>query len=62
MSDKDSDLILDLIIKKSIEDKRKDSYNDNFLRIECPQDYVYNSDNLPRKKEKEPSRVIIIEI
>ena len=62
MSNKDTDLILDLIIKKSIEDKRKEYYNDNFLRIECPQDYIYNSDNLSRKKEKEPSRVIIIEI
>ena len=38
------DMLLDLIIKKSIEDNLKESYNDNFLRIEYPSDYTYNTE------------------
>lgn len=62
MTNQDKDLLLDLVVEKSINKKRKEVCNDNFLRIEQQQNYFYNSNDLTDKKEKEPSRVIIIEI
>jgi hypothetical protein len=58
-------IIDDLLIKKSIYEKQKENFydeNDRMLRIEIPNPYDYDRVPNERLKEKEKSRVIIIDI
>ena len=58
-------IIDDLLIKKSIYEKQKENFydeNDRMLRIEIPNPYDYGRLPKERLKEKEKSRVIIIDI
>ena len=57
----DIDILTDILIKKSIEEKQIQEENDRLLRIEAPNSYDYNHIVTP-KEEKEPRRVIIIDI
>lgn len=58
-----TDTIIDLIIKKSLEDKYIRENDDKFLRIEAPNydTYVKQEEDI-KEKIKEPKRVIIIDI
>lgn len=57
----DLDVLTDLIIEKSKRQKQIKEENDRLLRIEMPNSYEYNYIITP-KEEKEPRRVIIIDI
>ena len=56
---------IDLLIKKSIYEKQQENFydeSDRMLRIEITNPYDYNQVSKERLKEKEKSRVIIIDI
>tara|TARA_B100000035_G_scaffold75620_1_gene62884 strand:- start:297 stop:497 length:201 start_codon:yes stop_codon:yes gene_type:complete len=58
-------IIDDLLIKKSIYEKQQENFydeSDRMLRIEIPNQYDYDRVSKERLKEKEKSRVIIIDI
>ena len=58
-------IIDDLMIKKSIYEKQQENFydeSDRMLRIEIPNQYDYDRVSKERLKEKEKSRVIIIDI
>lgn len=57
----DIDVLTDLLIEKSKKEKQIREENDRLLRIEAPNSYDYNHIVI-RKEEKEPRRVIIIDI
>lgn len=61
----DKDVLTDLLIKKTIQDKIDQQIreeNDRMLRIELPNPYDYNLNDKIDNTPKEPRRVIIIDI
>jgi len=61
----DKDVLTDLLIKKTIQDKidqQTREENDRMLRIELPNPYDYNLNDKIDNTPKEPRRVIIIDI